>query len=147
MSKARSLSEYVKSINKVPLGHPKSLRNMLRNALGANSFSSFWRYWNPIWSYYLRYFVYRPLRTIIPEKVALVATFLVSGGIHDLAVYLITGQGSFIITVWFGIMACVVVLESYANISLRKLPFLLKALLYLVVISVCYLLAKLLFTL
>jgi len=147
MSKRRSLSDYVKSINKVPLGHPKSLRNMLYNALRANSFSSFWRYWNPIWSYYLRYFVYRPLRTIFPEKVAIIATFLVSGSIHDIAVLLITGQRSIIITLWFSIMAFVVVLEDYAKISLKKCSFALKALIYLVVISVCYVLARLLLTL
>ncbi|MFD0796299.1 MBOAT family O-acyltransferase [Maribacter chungangensis] len=147
MSKRNSLSDYVKSVNGVPLGHSKSLRNMLNNSLGANSFSSFWRYWNPIWSYYLRYFVYRPLRNFFPEKVAIIATFLVSGGIHDVAVLLITGQGSFIITIWFGIMAFVVVLEDFAKISLKKFIFPFKALIHVMTISTCYVLARLLLTL
>jgi len=146
MSKRISLFDYVKSVNGVPLGHSKSLRNMLCNSFGAKSFSSFWRYWNPIWSYYLRNFVYRPLRSFLPNSLAVVGTFLVSGGIHDLAVLLITRQWSLIITAWFAIIALVVALESYLSISLRKVVFKLRVVIHLATISLCYLLARFLLT-
>ncbi len=48
------LSEYVKKRNGVPIGHPNSLRNNLQRSLGANNFSTFWNFWNPIFGYYYR---------------------------------------------------------------------------------------------
>lgn len=146
MYKITSLSDYVKSVNGVPLGHPKSLRKMLYNSFGAYSFSAFWKYWNPIWSYYLRYFVYRPLRNYLPQKIDVLITFLISGGIHDLAVKLLTSQWSLTITTWFAIMALVVVLESYLHISLKNVSLPIRAMIFLTTIAVSYLLARLLLT-
>ena len=52
------LSDYIKKRNGVPLGASNSLRNMLYRSLGAGKFSVFWRYWNPIWSYYLGKYIF-----------------------------------------------------------------------------------------
>jgi hypothetical protein len=56
------LSEYIKKRNGVPFGHPNSLRNNLERSLGANNFSTFWNFWNPIFGYYLGTTVSRPLK-------------------------------------------------------------------------------------
>jgi hypothetical protein len=58
---------------------------MLGRSFGAGSFAGFWRYWNPVYSYYLDRFCYRPLRRVFPRSPAMVATFACSGFLlHDL---------------------------------------------------------------
>jgi hypothetical protein len=61
------------------------LQRMVSRSFGAGSFSRFWRYWNPVYSYYLGRFCYRPLRKMLPRPLAVVATFACSGFLlHDL---------------------------------------------------------------
>ena len=88
-SSAITLSQYVKRRTGVPLGSKHSMRNMLYRALGAKSFPLFWHYWNPIWGYYLSRNVMRPLASFLPVSLATLVTFLVSGGLHDIAVSII----------------------------------------------------------
>ncbi|WP_108803881.1 MBOAT family O-acyltransferase [Aquimarina sp. Aq107] len=99
-----SLNNYVKKRNGVPLGHPKSLGNMFKRSLGANSFDLFWVHWNPIWNYYLNKYIYKPLKRVCHSYVALVLTFGFSGFVHDLAGLLIYTELSFLFTIWFIIM-------------------------------------------
>jgi len=82
------------------LGAPNSLRNILHRSLGAKSFAVFWQYWNPIWGHYLAKFVYSPLRKFLPAAVALVATFVLSGALHDLAASLIMRTTVFVWPLW-----------------------------------------------
>jgi hypothetical protein len=80
-----TLSQYVEFRNGVPLGVSKSFTNMLHRSLGAASFAEFWQYWNPIWGYGLGKYVYAPARRIFARAATFIATFIVSGAIHDLA--------------------------------------------------------------
>ncbi|WP_287008332.1 MBOAT family O-acyltransferase [Alteromonas sp.] len=68
---------------------------MLSRSLGAKSFSHFWRYWNPIWSYYLSRYVMRPLSKWLPQWLTIMITFAVSGALHDLAVTLLKWHAIF----------------------------------------------------
>ena len=117
-----SLKQYVKKRNGVPLGHANSLGNMLKRSLGAKSFDLFWVHWNPIWSYYLKAYVYKPLKRMINNYLAIVLTFCFSGFVHDLVGLLIYKRTSFLITSWFTIMGMIVVLFKYKNCLLYTSP-------------------------
>lgn len=105
-----SLKDYIKRRNGVQLGHPKSLENMFKRSFGAKSFDMFWVHWNPIWSYYLNRYIYRPLNRIVHQYIAVILTFAISGFIHDLVGLLIYKKLSYVITLWFITMAFLVVL-------------------------------------
>ena len=122
-----TLAKYVKKTNGVALGANGSLSNMLLRSLGASSFHAFWRYWNPIWGYYLSRYVMKPLNLILPSWLALLFTFLVSGAIHDVAVSLIKSQLIVFLTPWFGLMGMLVVVSKYFSISYASFPWLARA--------------------
>lgn len=117
MTTSISLAQYVKKRNGVPLGHTDSLKNMLTRSLGAGSFAQFWRYWNPVWGYYLSRFVMRPASRLLPIWLATIVTFLVSGALHDIAVSLIKWKVVFFITPWFGLMGMLVMLTEWLNVK------------------------------
>ncbi|WP_221029772.1 MBOAT family O-acyltransferase [Actomonas aquatica] len=96
---------------------------MLRRSLGAESFATFWVYWNPIWSYYLGRGVFRPLHRVLPESLALALTFLVSGALHDLAVSLLKWRVVFFFGPWFLLMGLLVVISKVAGLSYGSVPF------------------------
>lgn len=118
-----TLREYVRRRNGVPLGHPSSLQMMLKRSLGASDYAHFWRYWNPIWSYYLSRFVNRPLSGLFPARLAAVVTFAVSGFAHDLAILVISGQLQFACLIWFSQMGVLLVLSQILNITYSSWPF------------------------
>ncbi|MCB9423451.1 MAG: hypothetical protein H6667_26885, partial [Ardenticatenaceae bacterium] len=122
-----TLSQYVHLRNGVPLGDSKSLRNMLNRSLGAASFAAFWQYWNPIWGYGLGKYVYRPLRRILPPFTAFIVTFIISGGIHDLATMVIRGSFAFLFTPWFFLLGVGAVLGRAFGMDLAKRPWLIRA--------------------
>jgi hypothetical protein len=107
-----TLSQYVHLRNGVPLGDSKSLRNMLYRSFGAASFATFWQYWNPIWSYGLGNYVYSPLRQILPPFAALILTFVISGGIHDLVIMAINRSITFFLPPGF---SCLVLGPCWAG--------------------------------
>lgn len=144
MHKSISLSAYVKKRNGVSLGASGSLRYMLKNSLGAGTFADFWRYWNPVWGYYLAKFVMRPLSRALPSSVATMLTFSVSGFLHDVAVMLIKLQPSFVLTLWFSVMGSAVVLTSYAQLSYRHVIWPIRALANLSIVASCYWLSTIL---
>ncbi|MCC2615895.1 acyltransferase [Aestuariibacter halophilus] len=117
-----TLRAYVKQRNGVPLGGKGSLGNMLYRSLGASSFAGFWRYWNPIWGYYLGRYSYAPLRRWIPDAPALLLTFALSGAVHDLAVALLRGKWDLLFTLWFSIMASVVIVTEQLKLSSQGWP-------------------------
>ncbi|OIQ41736.1 MAG: acyltransferase [Bacteroidetes bacterium MedPE-SWsnd-G1] len=136
-----NLSDYVKRRNGVPLGHRDSLRNMLYRSLGAGRFSIFWKYWNPIWGYYLGKYIFKPLKLVLPKALALVITFVVCGFIHDLAVILLKQALFLLLTPWFLCMGIFVVLGDYAKIDYSKLPWIARAFINILIISICLVLA------
>lgn len=111
------LNQYVKKRTGVGLGDSDSLQNMLSRSLGASTFGNFWRYWNPIWSYYLSLYVMRPLSKWLPQWLAILMTFAVSGALHDLAVTLIKWHLVFFFTPWFSVMGVAVLVTSKLRIN------------------------------
>ncbi|MDU0113053.1 MBOAT family O-acyltransferase [Psychrosphaera aquimarina] len=127
MHSTLSLSQYVKKRNGVPLGASHSMRNMLARSFGAKSFPVFWRYWNPIWSYYLSRNVMRPLTNFLPISIATLITFLVSGALHDIAVSIVKWKTVVFFTPWFGIMGLMVIASQKAGILYGHLAWPIRA--------------------
>ena len=117
MKSKLSLAQYVKKRNGVPLGASDSMKNMLSRSFGASSFPVFWRYWNPIWGYYLSRNVMRPVANFLPISLATFITFLVSGALHDIAVSIIKWKAILFFTPWFGLMGLMVIGSKGVGIS------------------------------
>lgn len=137
-----NLSQFVKKRNGVSMGASHSMRNMLRRSLGAGSFREFWRYWNPIWGYYLGRYIYLPLRTKTLTSLALLLTFLVSGFLHDLAIMLFRQQPSFKLSFWFLLMGNMVLLSEALSVSYSQFPLQIKAMINLSFIGFAYFIAS-----
>ena len=137
-----SLAAYVRRRNGVPLGASGSLSGMLYRSFGSSSFQQFWNYWNPIWGYYLGYLLFRPLRNRLPNAVAVVATFAISGVVHDLAVSLIFQIPSMTLTPWFTLMGVMVVVSTGYKVSYAHHHWLVRASLNLVQLVGSFLLIR-----
>jgi len=136
-----NLSDYVKKRNGVPLGASNSLRNMMIRSLGAGKFSQFWIYWNPIWSYYLGKYIFKPLKRIFPPALSLILTFAFCGFLHDLAIMSLRWNFELLLTPWFLIMGFCVVLGEYAKIDYSKFTWIIRASINLLIILSCLLIA------
>jgi len=132
-----TLAEYVRRRNGVPLGDSHSLRNMLIRSFGAGSFGQFWQYWNPIFGYGLGKYVYSPLQRFLPPPMALVMTFIVSGGIHDLVIMAIRRSTAFLFIRWFFLLGVGVVIGSGLNIDYSERPWLVRPAINLSYMLVC----------
>lgn len=137
-----TLAQFVKLRNGVPLGHADSLKNMLSRSLGAGSFAQFWQYWNPVWGYYLSQFVYQPIKRFFGKSTAVVATFFVSGFLHDLAIMLVKQQSSILLTAWFALMGLTVVLSEAIKLRYGGLAWFVRALINIGFISASFYVAK-----
>ena len=136
-----TLAQYVHRRNGVPLGHPHSLRNMLHRSLGAGSFAEFWHYWNPIWGYGLGRYVYAPIQSVLPPAFALILTFAVSGGLHDLATAAVRRSGAFFFTPWFFVLGVGVVLGRALGFDFSSRPWWMRASINLSYLALCLALA------
>ena len=136
------LSEYINKRNGVPIGHPNSLRNNLERSLGANNFSTFWNFWNPIFGYYLGTKIFRPLKKIFPTGFSLVLAFVFCGLIHDLVTTVIRGEISLFFAVWFLLMGICVVISKGINYNLSNRKWIFRALINLLIIGICFFLTK-----
>ncbi len=132
-----TLAEYVRRRNGVPLGASGSLSNMLKRSLGAPSFAVFWRYWNPIWGYYLAKKIYSPLRNVLPPAIALVVTFIVSGALHDLAASLVAGTPIFVCTPWFLFLGIGVLLGEALSLDFSRYSWVTRATFNTLYIAAC----------
>ena len=132
-----SLSQFVLRRNGVPLGAKGSLTHNLRNAFGAGSNADFWRYWNPIWGYYLLRNVYVPLGRWLPSQVASLVTFLVSGAVHDLAIGLLGFGWQLFLTLTFIVFGLVQVGSKATNFRYDALGFPLRVLVNLTTLGAC----------
>ena len=115
-----TLADYVELRNGVPLGDSRSLRNMLQRSFGATSFAGFWQYWNPIWGYGLGKYVYSPIHRVLPAAIAIIMTFVVSGGIHDLVIMALRRSVTFLFTPWFFVLGVGVVLGRAVGMDLSN---------------------------
>lgn len=136
-----NLSAYIKKRNGVRLGASNSLRNMIIRSLGAGQFSKFWVYWNPIWSYYLGKFIFKPFKIIFPPALSIILTFAFSGFLHDLVIILLRWHFELLLTPWFLLMGFCVVLGDYAKIDYSKFTWIIRASINLFIISICLFIA------
>ncbi|MFI2742203.1 hypothetical protein ACG2LH_05650 [Zhouia sp. PK063] len=103
-----NLNTYILKRNGVPAGSSNSLRNNLYRSFGAKNFATFWNYWNPVFGYYLGYYIFKPLKKVVPAALALLGTFICCGGIHDIVTILYRGYTSWFFTLWFIVMGILV---------------------------------------
>ena len=132
-----TMAQYVRRRNGVPLGDAGSLRNMLIRSFGADSFGGFWQYWNPIFGYGLGKYVYSPLRRFLPPAVALIMTFVVSGGIHDVVTMALRHSVTFLFTLWFFLLGVGVVVGRGLDLDFSERPWLARAGINLTYMIVC----------
>ena len=136
-----NLSDYVKKRNGVSLGDTNSLRNMMIRSLGAGKLSKFWQYWNPIWSYYLAKYIFKPLKIIFPPAISLILTFTFCGFLHDSAIMLLRWNFELLLTPWFLLMGLCTILGDFAKIDYSKFTWLIRASINMLIISSCLFIA------
>jgi len=90
---------------------------MLLRSFGTQTFAGFWQHWNPIWGYYLGKYVFVPLRTLFPNHVSVVLTFVVCGLIHDLVIMAVRQDVVFLFTPWFFFLGISVVLGKLLRVD------------------------------
>lgn len=136
-----SLSDYIK----LRLGQSvqKQAINFLKLPFSATSFAKFWWYWNPVYGYYLYYYCYKPLASYLPRSIAVLATFVFSGVMHDIPFILLSlfttkRMPSFTITVMFLFLGIVVVTTEKLNMSFRKVPEICRWVIHLSNIFLCW---------
>ena len=110
---------------------------MLRRSLGAGSFAGFWRYWNPLFGYYLGRYIYSPVRPVLPRPSALVLTFVLCGAFHDLVTMAVRGSAAFLFTPWFFLLGTGVVVGEASGIDYSSRPWAVRAAINLAYIVVC----------
>jgi len=136
------LADYVKKRNGVPLGADKSLRNMMTRSLGSGTFSGFWKFWNPIWGYYLGKLVFKPLKNILPVSFSIILTFLFCGFLHDVAIMLFKWKFTLVLTPWFLLMGICVVISDFIKLDYSNFPWIARAFINILIIGSCLLIAN-----
>jgi hypothetical protein len=96
--------------------------NVLVQPLAAPSLAEFWRTWNPVWSYYLAVWFYRPVRRVLPHPAAVMVTFTASGLVHNLLAALLSHRLNPFVTVWFMLYGAVTVTSEALHMDLSRLP-------------------------
>jgi hypothetical protein len=103
-----------------------STRAIYRNLVALSN--AFWVLWNPPYGYVLLFFVYRPLRRVMPHSMATYLAFLVSGFLlHDVLFNgdwrLLLGQREIPeVTPLFGIFGALALLSGRLGIDLSARP-------------------------
>jgi len=110
---------------------------MLYRSLGAGTFAGFWRYWNPVWGYYLGRYIHAPLKRWLPPTMSLVVTFVVSGAVHDAAASAGTRRMVFILTPWFFLMGLGVVIGQAMQLNYSHFAWPVRAFINISYIGVC----------
>ena len=136
-----TLNQYIERRNGVPLGASGALRNMLHRSFGAGSFATFWRYWNPIFGYYLAKYVDSPLRRVLTRSIALILTFVICGALHDLAAMAVRGSVVFFCTMMFFFFAVGVLVGRWTGLSFSGLPWPARAAINFTYLVACFALA------
>jgi len=132
MSNRPSFREFTLRRMGNPTGPWDALGRMFSLSFGARSFADFWRYWNPVYHYFLSYWVYRPIRRILPRSVAVLLSFAFCGFFfHDLLLLPFTRMP--LITVWFLLLGAGVIGGELAQMDLSDYPPLFR-----IVINVAY---------
>lgn len=114
-----SLRQYLRKKADGIEGEIPQLIHMLKKSFTAKSFRMFWTHWNPIYSYYLGFYVYRPLKKWMPNGFARTLTFVLNGIFHDLIVSLLLRRFSYYVTLLFLVYGLIQVIEENINVSLN----------------------------
>jgi len=133
-----TLSEYVLKRNGEPLGAKGSLLKNLENSLGAESNVLFWKYWNPIWGFYLSKYIYLPLNRYLPKSIASMVTFGASGALHDLAIGLLGLGWQNFLTIWFVMMGVFMNISKSLDISYSRFGFFIRVVINISSIATCF---------
>jgi hypothetical protein len=124
-----------------PTGPWDALIKMFSLSFGARSFSDFWRYWNPVYHYFLSYWVYRPIRRVLPRSVAVLLSFAFCGFFfHDL--FLLPFTRMPLITIWFTLLGAGVIAGEILKMDLSELPLFFRVLVNSTYIVVLFELAR-----
>ena len=124
-----------------PTGPWDGLRSMFALSFGANSFADFWRYWNPVYHYFLGYWIYRPLSAVVPRPIAILISFAFCGFfLHDLPLLAFTHMP--LITVWFLFLGAGVIVGQALHMDLSAQPRSLRVVVNLVYIAGLFELAR-----
>ena len=115
----------------------KIVRNMLLKPFMASSLRSFWNYWNPGYGYFLLYYCYKPLRSLLPDGLSLLITFIICGILHDV-IYIIPmmiqNNGNIpipFVTVWFVLIGVGILITDYFRINFNRIRPIVRPLLHL----------------
>ena len=104
-----------------PTGPLDGLSKMISLSFGAKSFADFWRYWNPVYHYFLFYWVYLPLRKLLPRPFAVLISFIFCGlFFHD--IFLLPFMHMPLITAWFLILGVGVIVGELLHMDLSSKP-------------------------
>ena len=114
---------------------------MLIRSFGAGNFATFWKYWNPIWGYYLGAYIFKPLKSLLPSAFALILTFGISGFIHDMVIMLIRWEYALIFTPWFLIMGIWIVTSELLKIDYSSHGWLVRAAINILIVGISFVLA------
>ena len=114
---------------------------MMIRSLGAGKFSKFWQYWNPIWSYYLGKYIFKPLKIIFPPAISLILTFTFCGFLHDSAIMLLRWNFELLLTPCFLLLGLCTILGDFAKIDYSKFIWLIRASINMLIISSCLFIA------
>jgi len=115
-----TLNQYIsKKLDGVE-GEIPRLIYMFKKSFTRANFRMFWNVWNPIYSYILTFYVYKPMRKVFAKTIAFILTFTVSGLFHDVIVYLMLGYTNFSATKLFITYALILLLEDQLKVNLSK---------------------------
>lgn len=123
------------------IGAKGSMYNMLYRSFGAVNFAKFWQHWNPIFSYYLGRDIYVPLKRRMPASLALVATFVACGALHDIVTMLVRQDLALFFVPWFATLGICVVLSNILILDYSKLSWLMRAVINASIIILCLVIA------
>lgn len=92
---------------------------MIKSSFFSKTFREFWTNWNPLWSYFLIFYIYKPLRKVTSKILALIFTFLVSGFLHDLFVMFLLQKIYFLFSLVFLVIGIFILIEQILQINLK----------------------------
>jgi len=138
-----TLSEYVLKRNGISMRANGSLLKNLENWFGAESNVLFWKYWNPIWGFYLSKYIYLPLNRHLPKSLSSIVTFGASGALHDLAIGLLGLGWQNFLTVWFVTMGAFMSISRSLDIRYGSFGFFSRAVINISSLASCFFLSKL----
>ena len=106
------------------------LGEMFVRSFTAQTLQDFWRYWNPVYGYFLLKYIYGPMRRILPSSLSAILTFAFSGlFLHDIVGgWFVTSLAQGIlrppmVTMWFVLLAITMLLGESMGLRFSRISF------------------------